>query len=225
MGVTWVLRKAFYDTQRREQGLELHGADTPSDAAVEVLRGVLAGKVPLRIQARKQHDILAALRLAKEFDMAFTLLEATEAYKTVDELQETNTPVVFGPIYVSAPGLRAHTSEVDESRLYTFKTLLEGGVTTALTAHELRDEDGLAQQAMYARRMGISLEDATRAVCQTPARILGLFDEIGTVEPGKRADLVLWRGEPFSAEARPMVVLVGGEVVLDRRASVSGSRS
>jgi len=213
MGVAWVFRKAFYDTQREEQGVELHGADAPSEPAIAVLREVLSGKVPLRIQARMQHDILTALRLAKEFNLAFTLLEGTEGYKCVDELKEASTSVVFGPIYVSAPGMRAYTLETDENRLYTLKAMLDAGLTTALTAHELRDEDGLARQAMYARRMGVSLADVTKAVTATPAAILGISDQVGTIETGKRADLLLWNGEPFDGTSKPVVVMIGGKVV------------
>jgi imidazolonepropionase-like amidohydrolase len=213
MGVAWVFRKALHDTQRQEQGIALHGADTPSPAAMRVLRQVLSGEIPLRIQARMQHDILTALRLAKEFKLSFTLVEGTEAYKCIEELKESRTPVVFGPIYVAAPGMRGATLEINDNRLHTFKALFDAGVTTALTAHELRDEDGLARQAMYARRLGVPLAEVTRAVTSTPAAILGLSDQIGSIEAGKRADIVLWDGEPFDGTSKPVTTLVGGEVI------------
>jgi len=97
------------------------------------------------------------------------------------------------------------------------KALLDSGIETALTAHELRDEDGLARQAMYAIRYGVAADKVLRAVTATPARILGLGDELGTLEPGKRADVVIWSGQPFEATSSPLVVLIDGEVVLDRR--------
>jgi imidazolonepropionase-like amidohydrolase len=217
MGVTWVFRKAFHDTRRRETGLKVYGADMPSDAAMDVLSLVLKGGVPLRIQARMQHDILTALRLAAEFDLSFILEEGTEAYLCLDELKASGTPVIYGPIYIRPPGDRAATLEVDKARLHTMKALLDAGVEVALTAHELRDEDGLARQAMCALRYGSSLAEVTKAVTQTPARLLGIGDEIGTLEKGKRADVVLWSGRPFEATSKPVVVLIGGQVVLERR--------
>jgi len=217
MGVAWVFRKALYDTARFEKGEVVYGADVPSKPAMRVLRRVLAGDVALRIQARMQHDILSSIRLAGEFGLKFTLVEATEAHRCLQELKETGTPVIYGPIYIDAPGTRRFTAEVERARLHTLRALLSAGVPTALTAHELRDEDGLARQAMYAKRFGVSLADVTRCVTQTPARLLGLADEIGLVSKGKRADLVLWNGEPFGGVSRPVVVMVGGEVVLDRR--------
>ena len=217
MGLTWVFRKAFYDATRRQRGLEVYGADTASAEAGAVLHEVLEGKVPLRIQARIQQDILTALRLADEFGLSFTLEEATEAYRCLDELKAESVPVVFGPIYEQPGGIRQRSGEGRKSRYYTFRALIEAGIETALSAQEFREEDGLARQAMYAVRFGVDFDDALKAVTQTPARMLGLEDQLGTLEPGKRADLVVWGGRPLAATSPVVVVLIDGEVVIDRR--------
>lgn len=217
MGVTWVFRKALYDARRHEQGLEIHGADTPPAEAMDTLSRILSGEIPLRIQARMQHDILSAIRLADEFDLSFVLEEATEAYLCLGELKAANAPVIFGPIYVTPTGYRRRSTETDRSRLHTMKALLDAGIETALTAHELREEDGLARQAMYAIRYGVGLASVTRSVTQTPAKLLGLEREIGTLETGKQADVVVWSGKPFEATSKPVVVLINGQVVFDRR--------
>jgi imidazolonepropionase-like amidohydrolase len=217
MGVTWVFRKALYDTRAHANGLPLHGADVPSEPALETLGRLLRGEIPLRIQARTQHDITTAIRLADEFDLSFTLEEATEAYLCLDELKARRIPVVFGPVFVDAPGRRARSAEVDRARLHTMQLLLDAGIETALTAHELRDEDGLARQAMYAMRYGVSLAEVTKAVTSTPARLLGLEDELGTLEAGKRADLLIWSEAPFASTSRPVVVMIDGQIVRDLR--------
>ncbi len=217
MGVTWVFRKAFYDAERWKNGVARRGADVASDAALAVLDRVRRGEIPLRIQARMQHDILSAIRLSEEFGLPFVLEEATEAYRCLDEIGAHHIPVVFGPIYVNAPGQRARSSETDHSRLNTFLSLLEAKVETALTAQELRDEDGLSRQAMYAMRNGATLAQVLPTVTQTPAKLLGLDDRLGTVASSKQADLVLWSGEPFDAISKPVVVMVNGTVVVDHR--------
>jgi imidazolonepropionase-like amidohydrolase len=217
MGLVWVFRKAFYDALRVQDGLPVYGADTAEPEALEVVLGIHKGEVPLRIQARIQQDILSAIRLAEEFQLQFTLEEATEAYLCIDELRRARIPVVFGPIYESPGGTRAVTGEGRRSRLYTAAALLEAKIPTALSANELRDEDGLARQAMYAQRFGVSFDEALQAVTSTPARILGLDDQLGTIQRGKRADLVLWSGQPFAAESKPLVVVVDGEIVFDGR--------
>lgn len=219
MGVAWVFRKAFHDAQRASRGLAPYGADTPPEASLEVLQQILAGDIGLRIQARNYVDIVTALRVTEEFGLPFVLEEGIEAYKAIDELQARNIPVIFGPIFVDAPGFRGRSMDRFgfEARLHTFDKLLNSGLTTALTAHELRDEDGLARQGMYAARMGSDPEQVLAAVTTTPAKLLGIEKSVGTVETGKRADLVVWSGKPFGATSEPVVVMVGGEVVADAR--------
>jgi imidazolonepropionase-like amidohydrolase len=212
MGLVWVFRKSFYDAIRREEGLPAYGADTADAEAHAVLLDVLQGRVPLRIQARLQRDILAALRLADEFQLSFTLEDAGEAYRCLDEIKTSGVPVIFGPI-----SDRSASRDRERPRYSTLRVLLEHGIPTALSAQDLRDEDGLARQAMYAQRFGVSFDQAIRAVTVTPAELLGLDDQLGSVHVGRRADLVLWSGQPLAADSQPVLVLIEGQIVVDRR--------
>lgn len=217
MGVAWVFRKVMYDAIDYREGRPVTGADAPPEAALPVLVQLLAGEIPLRIHARQQNDILAAIRLAGEFGLSFTLVEGTDAWKCAEELRATNTPVIFGPIFLDPTGPRTFTSEVQDARLSTLATLLDAGITTALTAQDLREEDGLARQMMYAVRAGASPAQALAAATFTPAKLLGIDDKVGTIDVGKDADIVLWSGEPTDATAKPWIVLIRGRVVMDRR--------
>ena len=217
MGVTWVFRKAFYDTVKWEAGEVPTGADTPPLEAFPALKEIKEGTIPLRVQARQQSDILAALRLSDELGLKFTLLEGTEAHRCVQELKATGTPVIYGPIYMTPTGLRLQSRETDNTRLSTLRDLLDAGIETALSAQDLREEDGLARQAMYAMRAGLTREEALKAVTITPAKMLGIDGVTGSLEIGKRADLIVWSGEPFDATSRPVVVMVGGKMVYDGR--------
>ncbi len=215
MGVEWVFRKAFYDTLRARKGLKIYGADMPPPQALPVLQQVLDGDVPLRIQARMQHDIFTALRLAAEFNLSFALEEATEAYRCLPQLKAAGVPVIFGPLYMDAKGFRGRTDEVRQPRLNTPRQLADAGIEFALTAQELRDEEGLVRQAMFAVQNGLTPEQALRAITATPAGLLGLADEVGVVSPGAAADLVVWSAEPLAATSRPLLVLINGRVVLE----------
>ncbi|MFG0331621.1 MAG: amidohydrolase family protein [Phycisphaerales bacterium] len=217
MGVSWVFRKAFYDAEKHHDGLEVTGADAPPIAAMEALRDLRNGSIPLRIQARTERDIMSAIALADEFDLDFTLLEATEAYRAIDAIVNAGLPVIFGPIYSEPGSMRAYVDGARDSKLATFATLINSGAPTALSARDLRGEDGLARQVMYAMRTGVPFDEALRAVTLTPAEMLGLADEVGSIETGKRADVVVWNGQPFAATSRPVVVVVGGVVEHDAR--------
>jgi len=215
MGVEWVFRKAFYDAERVRDGLAIHGADMPPREAIPVLQQILAGEVPLRIQARMQHDIFTALRVAAEFHLKFTLEEATEAYRCLPQLKAAGAPVILGPLYMTAEGYRGMTDEVRRPRLNSPRQLADAGIEFALTAQEMRDQEGLVRQAMLAARNGLTTEQALRAVTATPAEMLGLPDHAGTLVPGGVADLVMWNAEPLAAASRPLAVLINGRVVLE----------
>jgi len=217
MGLTWVFRKAFHDADRDARDMPVYGADVPPQEAMQALQDIRSGVTPLRIQARMVHDITTACRMADEFGITFTLEEATDAYKCVELLKSRGLSVIYGPIYEEADAPRAWTGETADARLHTIRTLVEAGIPTALSAQDRRDEDGLARQAMMAMRFGVPPQEALKLVTSAPAKILGLADRLGTVEVGKQADLVLWSGAPLEATSKPVVVIVNGRIVLDRR--------
>ncbi len=223
MGVTWVFRKAFYDTKEWKQGLTPSGADTPPTEAFPMLDSILAGKTGVRMQARMLQDITTAVRLADEFGLKFTLLEGNEAYKCLDVLKARKIPVVFGPLSLDPSGTRRFIADRGDEKLTTVRELIDAGVSVSLSAQDLREEDGLARQAMYAVRAGVSPGEAIKAVTSTPAKLLGIDKDVGTIEMGKRADLVVWSGEPLEATSRPLVVLIGGRTVMDLREVKSGN--
>lgn len=221
MGIAWVFRKAFYDAERFEAGEPLGGADLAPEPALRALHEIRSGRVPLRILARKQGDITAAFRLAAEFDLDFTLVDPVEAYRCLDEIKAAGVPVIFGPVFTEAPASQRFNDELRESQLSTFAKLHGSGVRAALSAQDLREEDGLVRQAMYAVRGGLDPAEAIRAVTSVPASLLGLDTEIGTIETGKRADVVVWSGDPLLPGSRAAIVLIGGQLVHEDGATAS----
>ena len=213
MGVSWVLRKAFYDAEKHARDGAVSGASQAPAEALKIVHQIHTGEVDLRVQARTQRDILTAMRLADELGFEFTLLEATEAHKCLDEIRERAINVIYGPIYMGSEGGQFTRSfEVDQNKLTTLRALLDAGVETALSAQEFREENGLARQAMYAMRGGLGLDEAVKCVTLTPARLLGIDKEVGSIAVGKRGDLVIWSGRPFDATSKPLAVLIDGVV-------------
>ncbi|MBI5863711.1 MAG: amidohydrolase family protein [Planctomycetes bacterium] len=215
MGVDFVFRKAFYDADRWQNGIPLHGADTAPAAAFPVLQKVRAGEIPLRVQARMQHDIISALRLAHEFGLKITLDEGTEAYKCIPELKATGTAVIYGPLFMAPPGARDFVNEAENPLLTTPKLLSEAGIPFAITAQEMRDEESLIRQAMVAARYGLPAEIALKSVTLAAANLLRLPESFGVIKQGAEADLVVWSGDPLKADSRVRTVVIGGQVVLE----------
>jgi len=222
MGLVWTFRKAFHDAEFAARGEEpaTRGEGTPSEASLSVLVDLLKGEVPLRIQARAQHDILTALRLCREFDLKFVLEEGTDAYRCIDELKEADIAVIYGPLFDYPSGYRA-----SESKRYRYSApaeLLKGGLTLALSAHGLTGEAALPRQAMYAMRFGLTRTEALAAVTTTPAKLLEIDDIAGTIAKGRPADVVVWSGEPLAATTRAEAVIIGGRIVHEM---IAGNRT
>lgn len=209
MGVEWEWRKSFFDAAQAPA--EGAGAD------VDVLQDVLAGKVGLFIEAYPTQDIRTAVYLKEEMqregfgEMRLVVDGAAEAWREPQMLVRSSTAVILSP-------LPAQGRTVDQSfmAINTAKVLQDAGIQFALSANDART-GSLGIEAGLAMRGGLTREQALRAVTITPAQILGVDGQVGTVEVGKDADLVLWNGEPFEATTRPVGVLVGGRLAVDPR--------
>ena len=209
MGVVWAFRKAFYETKEDvARGREM-------DAAGLRLASVLDGKMPLRIRARKETDVRTAVRLADELDLPpFVLVEGQEAFRAASLLGDRGVRCIVGPIR-TYPHFDRISGDGEEAVLQSATRLLGAGVTTALSAGDSFRSEGLSVQGTFARRHGMGLDDVVRATTSTPAAILGLGGRLGSIELGMDGDLVIWNGEPFSAAARPVVVVIEGNVVFE----------
>lgn len=213
MGVEWEWRKAFFDA--------VAAADDPSRdlPGAEELRAALRGERVLMIQAWATQDIRTAVYLKEELqregfgELELVLDAAAEAWREPDLLTRSGATIVLPPFPAGG--------ETQDGAFFAWSAnveLVEEGVPLCLSSHgDLSPAERLGRQAGFARRAGLSLEQALAAVTTEPAAVLGLSDRLGTVETGKDADLVLWSGTPFDATSRVVGVLVNGELVRDPR--------
>jgi imidazolonepropionase-like amidohydrolase len=201
MGVAWEFRKAFFDGQKAED----------RDPAGEILKKALSGALPVRISAVRVTDIETALQVAEELKLRISLEEAQEAYKRADLLAKRRVPVLLRPVPPPAG------SEPEEYRLDTFTQLIRAGVQTALLPSADSRSEGLLASTAFAVRYGAEPGDALRAVTLTPAEILGVADRVGSLEPGKDADLVVLSGPPHQITTRVEKVMVDGRWVYGER--------
>jgi len=208
MGVVYLIRNELTKLQNKS------GAPDSELTADEVLlRGVLQGKIPLRIRARAYLDIETAFRLMDEFGFRWVLEDGVEAWKYLDELKKRNVPVIYGPVY----NLRGRPDFDRESDTYVGRTpllLAEKGITFALKSSGENSVGRLREEAIFAVELGLAKDRALRALTLDAAKILGVEDRLGSIQAGKDADLLVFEGDPFEPSSRLVRVVMNG-VVLD----------
>jgi imidazolonepropionase-like amidohydrolase len=181
---------------------------------LEALRPVLAGEIPLAVQANRASDILAAIRLADEFKLRLVIVGAAEGWMVADELARRKIPVVVKPL-TNIPTFDALAATLENPA-----RLQKAGVTVILSSFETHRAGTLRQEVGNAISYGMDREAALAAVTANPARAWGVGDRTGTLEVGNDADVVVWSGDPFELTTSAEHVFIRGrEMSKDTRQS------
>jgi imidazolonepropionase-like amidohydrolase len=179
------------------------------DLKLEALGQVLRREIPWRQHCHRADDIATAIRLAREFGYDLVIDHGTEAHLLADVLAADGIPVVIGPLLTSRG-----KAELRHQSLANPGRLARAGVTIAITTdHPVVPIQFLPYQAALAIQNGLDWETALRALTINPARILGVADRLGSIAPGKDADLVIWSSDPLSPGSRVQRALIGGAEV------------
>jgi imidazolonepropionase-like amidohydrolase len=218
MGVTALLRerltaaRAYLRKQEPPAGSPDEGGETPDrDFRLEPYAGLLRREYPARVRVATAEDAWTALRLADEFGFDLVLEQLTEGHLSglPQELARRSVPCVLGPMMKAGRNL--------ETKALTFRTavaLAEAGVPLALcSGHPTRPVAFLALEAALAVRAGLDEAAALRAITLDAAAALGLAGRLGSLEPGKEADLVVVEGHPLLPTSRVTRALIAGRVV------------
>ena len=176
------------------------------DLKLEALGLVLRRQIPWRQHCHRADDIATAIRIADEFGYDLVIDHGTEAHLLADLIAARGTPVIIGPLFTSRSKV-----ELRNRSLANPGRLARAGVTLAITTdHPVVPINFLVHQASLAVKDGLDRENALRALTINPARIAGIDDRLGSIEPGKDADLVIWSGDPLDVLSRAVRVFVDG---------------
>jgi imidazolonepropionase-like amidohydrolase len=171
---------------------------------LEALGPVVRGELPLAIEAHRASDILAAMRLAQEFNLKLILMGAAEGWRVADQIAARKVPVVIKPL-TNIPGFDSLGASLENAA-----RLSKAGVAVVLSSFDTHNARNLRQEAGNAISYGMDRDAALRAVTLEPARVWGIADRYGSLEVGKDADVVVWSGDPFELTTGPEHVFING---------------
>jgi len=184
----------------------------PRDLELESLVECLEGRRIVHHHSHRADDILTVLRLREEFGFRVVLHHVSEAWKVPGELARAGVPCSV--IVLDSPGGKIEAMDMS---LATGAVLEAAGVPCALhTDDPVTDSRLFLRSAALAVRGGMSREKALEALTLAGARMLDLGDRVGSLEPGKDADLVILSGDPFSIRTKVLQTWVEGRKVFDR---------
>ena len=182
-----------------------------SPAGLAAMVPVLEGKLPLLINADQASDIQSAIDLAKEFGIKVIIGGGEEAWEVADHLAAAKIPVLAGAMSNIPSSFSALGSRQDNVAL-----LRKAGVQVAIIGNGGGDEElfnvrNIRYEAGNAVGYGMSWDDALKAITEAPAEIFGVGDRVGSLQPGREANVVIWDGDPFEFATRAVAVYVRGQ--------------
>lgn len=220
MGIMAGYRQAFEDA-RAYQRTWRDGEDVrpERDLKLETLVGVLEGRVRVHVHCYTAEEMADVMDLAEAYGFTITAFHhASEAYKIPNLLKSHGA---CGVVWADLWGFKMETRDAIRENA----AFLEGAracvaLHSDLPAIAQRLNLEAAKAAAAGRRAGIDLGRAEvfKWITSTPARLLGLAERIGSLEPGKNADVVVWSTDPFSVRAKADLVFIDGALVHDRSA-------
>jgi imidazolonepropionase-like amidohydrolase len=215
MGEAAVVRQRLYDAQNYaakwkawEDGGR-KGAPPERNLQLEALAEVIAGKVRLNIHSYQVNHFEALFRIADEFHFQIAALHhALDAYMIAPEIARRHIGVVT---FADSWGFKVEAIDAIPQNAYL---LWKSGVLVSLhTDNPVVEERNYIEQAAIITHYGTPEEAALQMVTINPAKILGIDNRVGSIDPGKDADLTLWSGDPLELTSKAETVFIDGKLV------------
>jgi imidazolonepropionase-like amidohydrolase len=227
MGTIAFLRQSFLDAEyyssyQSQFARVQKGMKRPEyNPFLEAIIPYVAEKKPIIITCSNQEDIKRALRLREEFNLNVLLSGANEAWRVVDLLKKAQVPLLVS-VDFRPPASSVYSQEGEQEKKKAEKdiypanpqTLAKAGLKFALTSFGLTDPAAVQKNIREAIKAGLPQEEALKALTLVPAQLLGVDSLLGSLEPGKIANLVLATGEIFGEKTEVDKVFVDGRLFL-----------
>jgi imidazolonepropionase-like amidohydrolase len=187
-----------------------HGGpgDFQRDIKLEALVPVTRGELPVLVFANRARDIRNAVEFCDKQKLKMILGGGAEAYQVKDLLRSKSIPVILGPTLT----LPREEDDPYDRLLTQPAELATAGVQFAFGSFDNSFARRLGQQAANAVAYGLSYDEALKAVTLYPAQIFGLADQVGTLESGKIANVIVTNGDPLELTTEVRYLFIKGQL-------------
>ena len=210
-------KKAWDDYNRKKAAGESNLIPPRRDLKLEPLLEVLEGKRLVHIHCYRDDEILQMIRVAEEFHFKIaTFQHVLEGYKVADEIAKSGAGAsTFSDWW-------AYKVEAYDAIPYNAALMTERGIVVSINSDSGEEARHLNQEAAKSMKWGgLSHDEALKLVTINPAIQLHIEDRVGSIEPGKDADLAIYNKDPLSVYAVPQKVLIDGQVYFDRQQDIA----
>ncbi len=215
MGVEQIIADRFNmarDYEARWNAWEQNQTGIPPrrDIRLDALRDILNGDILVQSHSYRQDEILMLMRLAEEYDFRIKAFHhGVEAFKVAPELAEHGAGAV---VWSDWGGFKI---EAYDNTNYNARLLHEAGVVTSLHSDNSQIASRMNWEAAKMVRVGVDPEVALSMVTSATAKLLGIDHRVGSLEPGKDADFVIWNGDPLSTFTKAEQTWIDGRKYFD----------
>ena len=209
MGTAALLRETLFKAKQYLQEKD-SGKEPKFDMKMEALLPVLRGEIPLKAHAHRSDDIFTAIRIAKEFGVSLTLDHCTDGAVIAEDLAKEGYPAFVGPSLGSKTKIELASKSFEAPGI-----LHRAGVKVSIiTDAPVIPQQYLSMCAGQAVRAGLPMEEGWKAITRNPAESIGIADRVGSLEPGKDGDVVIWSDDPLvTIGAYAVCTVIEGKVV------------
>ncbi len=186
------------------------GIQPRRDLRMEAIVDILEGDILVQSHSYRQDEILALMRVAEKFDFTIKAFHhGVEAYKVAPELAEHGAGAVVWSDWSS------FKIEAYDGTIFNARLLDEAGVVTSLHSDNSQIASRMNWEAAKMVHAGVDPEIALSMVTISTAKLLGIDDRVGSLEPGKDADFVIWNGDPLSTFTKAEQTWIDGRKYFD----------
>jgi imidazolonepropionase-like amidohydrolase len=203
------LNDFFEGARRYQKAKSANAPDFKSNLKLEAMLPVLERTEPLLVTAVREREIRSAIDFAEKQNIKIILARATEAYKVAGELKSRNIPVILGPTLA----LPLNEDDPYDRSFTTPSDLYKAGVKFAFASFSTEFARNLPYQAAAAVAFGLPHDEALKAITVNAAQIWGVADQLGSIEEGKWADLMITDGDPLETQTQVKQLFIKGKSV------------